>query len=43
VAAGGQGVDGMAVPIWSAYAASIPLITAGFLFGRASVPSATAS
>jgi uncharacterized membrane protein YhhN len=30
-----------AVPIWWAYATSLLLITAGFFFGRSSVPSAT--
>jgi hypothetical protein len=35
--------ESLAVPMWSAYAASILFITAGFVFGRASVPSATAS
>ncbi len=35
--------EALAVPIWWAYAASILLITAGFFFGRASVPSATSS
>jgi uncharacterized membrane protein YhhN len=35
--------EALAVPIWWAYAMSLLLITAGFLFGRASVPSATAS
>jgi uncharacterized membrane protein YhhN len=35
--------EALAVPIWWAYAASILLITAGFLFGRASVSSATSS
>ena len=34
------GSEALAVPIWWAYAASILLITAGFFFGRASVPSA---
>jgi uncharacterized membrane protein YhhN len=33
----------LAVPIWWAYATSLVLITAGLFFGRASVPSATAS
>lgn len=33
----------LAVPIWWAYATSLLLITAGFFFGRTSVPSATAS
>jgi len=33
----------LALPIWWAYAASLVLITAGFFFGRASVPSATPS
>jgi uncharacterized membrane protein YhhN len=33
--------EALAVPIWWAYATSILLITAGFFFGRASVPSAT--
>jgi uncharacterized membrane protein YhhN len=33
----------LAVPIWWAYATSPLLITAGFFFGRASVPSATPS
>jgi uncharacterized membrane protein YhhN len=37
------GSAALAVPIWWAYAASLVLITAGFFFGRASVPSATAS
>ena len=37
------GSEALAVPIWWAYAASLVLITAGFFFGRASVPSATAS
>jgi uncharacterized membrane protein YhhN len=44
------GIDGfvldseaLAVPIWWAYATSLVLITAGFFFGRASVPSATPS
>jgi len=32
--------EALAVPIWWAYATSILLITAGFFFGRASVPSA---
>ena len=32
--------EALAVPIWWAYAASILLITAGFFFGRAAVPSA---
>jgi uncharacterized membrane protein YhhN len=35
--------EALAVPIWWAYAMSLLLITAGFFFGRASVPSATAS
>jgi uncharacterized membrane protein YhhN len=35
--------EALAVPIWWAYATSILLITAGFYFGRASVPSATPS
>jgi uncharacterized membrane protein YhhN len=35
--------EALAVPIWWAYAASLLLITAGFFFGRASEPSATAS
>jgi uncharacterized membrane protein YhhN len=35
--------DALAVPIWWAYATSLVLITAGFFFGRASVPSATPS
>jgi uncharacterized membrane protein YhhN len=35
--------EALAVPIWWAYATSILLITAGFFFGRASVPSATPS
>jgi len=35
--------EALAVPIWWAYATSLLLITAGFFFGRASVPSATAS
>ena len=34
------GSEALAVPIWWAYAAAILLITAGFFFGRASVPSA---
>ena len=34
--------EALALPIWWAYAASL-LITAGFFFGRASVPSATPS
>jgi uncharacterized membrane protein YhhN len=33
----------LAVPIWWAYATSLVLITAGFFFGRSSVPSATSS
>jgi uncharacterized membrane protein YhhN len=37
------GSEALAVPIWWAYATSLVLITAGFFFGRASVPSATAS
>jgi uncharacterized membrane protein YhhN len=44
------GIDGfvldsqaLAVPIWWAHATSLLLITAGFFFGRASVPSATPS
>jgi len=37
------GSEALAVPIWWAYATSILLITAGFFFGRASVPSATSS
>jgi hypothetical protein len=32
-----------AVPIWWVYATSLLLITAGFFFGCASVPSVTAS
>ncbi|AFM17180.1 putative membrane protein [Mycolicibacterium chubuense NBB4] len=32
--------EALAVPIWWAYATSLLLITAGLLFGRASVPSA---
>jgi uncharacterized membrane protein YhhN len=35
--------EALAVPIWWAYATSLVLITAGLFFGRASVPSATAS
>jgi uncharacterized membrane protein YhhN len=35
--------EALAVPIWWAYATSLLLITAGFFFGRASEPSATAS
>jgi len=35
--------EALALLIWWAYAASLALITAGFFFGRASVPSATAS
>ncbi|MDT7764041.1 MAG: hypothetical protein QOC63_3461 [Mycobacterium sp.] len=35
--------DTLAVPIWWAYATSLLLITAGLVFGRASVPSATPS
>ena len=35
--------EALAVPIWWAYATSLVLITAGFFFGRASVPSATPS
>jgi uncharacterized membrane protein YhhN len=35
--------EALAVPIWWAYAASLLLITAGFFFGRSSVPSATPS
>ena len=35
--------EALALPIWWAYAASLALITAGFFFGRASVPSATPS
>jgi len=35
--------EALAVPIWWAYAMSLVLITAGFYFGRASVPSATPS
>jgi uncharacterized membrane protein YhhN len=35
--------EALAVPIWWAYATSILLITAGFFFGRASVPSAISS
>jgi uncharacterized membrane protein YhhN len=34
-------VKALAVPIWWACAASLLLITAGFFFGRSSVPSAT--
>jgi uncharacterized membrane protein YhhN len=34
------GSEALAVPIWWAYAASLLLITAGFFFGRSSVPSA---
>lgn len=34
------GSEALAVPIWWAYATSLLLITAGLLFGRASVPSA---
>jgi uncharacterized membrane protein YhhN len=33
--------EALAVPIWWAYCTSLLLITAGFFFGRASVPSAT--
>lgn len=32
--------EALAVPIWWAYATALLLITAGFFFGRASVPSA---
>jgi len=35
--------EALALLIWWAYAASLALITAGFFFGRASVPSATPS
>ncbi|MBX7432975.1 lysoplasmalogenase [Mycobacterium sp. Y57] len=35
------GSEVLAVPIWWVYATSLLLITAGLLFGRASVPSAT--
>jgi uncharacterized membrane protein YhhN len=35
--------EALAVPIWWAYATSLVLITAGFFFGRTSVPSATPS
>jgi uncharacterized membrane protein YhhN len=35
--------EALAVPIWWAYATSLVLITAGFFFGCASVPSATSS
>jgi uncharacterized membrane protein YhhN len=35
--------EAFALPIWWAYPASLALITAGFFFGRASVPSATPS
>ena len=35
--------EALALPIWWTYAASLVLITAGFFFGRASVPSATPS
>ena len=35
--------EALALPIWWACAASLALITAGFFFGRASVPSATPS
>jgi uncharacterized membrane protein YhhN len=35
--------EGLAVPIWWAYATSLLLITAGFFFGRASVASARPS
>jgi uncharacterized membrane protein YhhN len=35
--------DALAVPIWWAYAVSLLLITAGFFFGRTSVPSARPS
>ncbi|KWX61468.1 lysoplasmalogenase [Mycobacterium sp. NAZ190054] len=35
------GSEALAVPIWWVYATSLLLITAGLLFGRASVPSAT--
>jgi uncharacterized membrane protein YhhN len=35
--------EALAVPIWWAYATSLVLITAGFFYGRASVPSATPS
>lgn len=34
------GSEALAVPIWWVYAASLVLITAGFFFGRTSVPSA---
>lgn len=37
------GSEVLAVPIWWAYAASLLLITAGLLFGRTSVPSATSA
>ncbi len=36
-----ENAQALAVPIWWAYAASLLLITAGFFFGRSSVPSAT--
>jgi uncharacterized membrane protein YhhN len=35
--------EALAVPIWWEYAASLLMITAGFFFGRASVPSATSA
>ncbi|WNG89881.1 lysoplasmalogenase [Mycobacterium sp. ITM-2016-00317] len=35
------GTEALAVPIWWMYATSLLLITAGLLFGRTSVPSAT--
>lgn len=37
------GSEALAVPIWWAYATSLLLITAGFFFGPASVPSATSA
>ncbi|MDT5018530.1 MAG: hypothetical protein QOD39_4690, partial [Mycobacterium sp.] len=37
------GSEALAVPIWWAYATSLLLITAGFFFGRTSVPSATSA
>jgi uncharacterized membrane protein YhhN len=40
---GPTNTETLAVPIWWAYATSLVLITAGLFFGRASVPSATAS
>jgi uncharacterized membrane protein YhhN len=40
---GPMNTEALAVPIWWAYATSLVLITAGLFFGRASVPSATAS